>query len=47
MFGCWLKNNKIKEGAPKGCHHKAVVQCRGQRGDPEQALGVLRALKII
>ncbi len=24
---------KIKV-APKGCHHKAIVQCRGQRGGP-------------
>ena len=36
-----------KRGAPKGCHHKAVVQCQGQRGDSEQARGVLRAEKII
>ena len=30
------------EGAPRGCRHKAVVQCRGQRVEREQARRYLR-----
>jgi hypothetical protein len=39
-----LKENKKTPGG--ACHHKAVVQCRGQRERPEQALGHSPALKI-
>ena len=33
-------------GVPEGCHHKAVVQCQGQRAGPEQARGDLQATNI-
>jgi hypothetical protein len=33
-------------GVPEGCHHKAVVQCRGQRAGPVQARGGLPASNI-
>ena len=31
---------------PEGCHHKAVVQCRGQRAGREQARRDLQATNI-
>ena len=46
--GMWRGYDKLRggEGVPEGCHHKAVVQCQGQRAGPEQARGDLQATNI-
>ena len=44
---CFLLKGVWVEGrVPEGCHHKAVVQCQGQRAGPEQARGDLQATNI-
>jgi hypothetical protein len=43
--GVWIRKS-VGLGAQKGCHHKAVVQCRGQRAGREQARRDLQASNI-